>query len=95
MHQNDPILAKYSAPQAIFFKKAFLGQNFDQKLGFFGARSPLKISIYCWPPSDFKKHFSVHQPKMDISKLYKGGSFWVHDFSKTRLIIERLDVKVR
>ena len=76
-HCFVPILAKFSAPQAkvkIGQKKAFLGTFWKilaEKLRFFGARSPLKISIY-WRQRRLQKNFKVGRPKLDFLKVPKG-----------------------
>ena len=80
-HGFVPILAKFFASQAKFWKnrskKAFLGtfwKILTEKLRFFGARSPLKISIY-WRQRRLQKIFRVDRPKMDFLKVSKGGPF--------------------
>ena len=75
-----PIFANFFAPQANFWKNrpknAFLGtfwKILTEKLRFFGARSPLKISVY-WRQRRLLKNFRVGRPKMDFLKSIKGGS---------------------
>ena len=71
---KDPILTKFTAPQANFWKnrpkKAFLGtfwKILTKKLRLFGARSPLKISA-------FRKYLGSVSQKW-TSQMVQRGSF--------------------
>ena len=76
-----PILAKFSAPQANFWKnsqKAVFGnflKNFDKKIAFFfGARSPSKL-VYIGAEGAFRKILGSVRQKWISEKVSKGGPF--------------------
>ena len=75
-----PILAKFSTPQANFWKKGvfrhFL-KNFDKKNYVFSVRAPpLKNSKY-WRQRRLYKNFRVGRSKVDFLKSTKGWTLWV------------------
>ena len=87
-HLQEPVLAKFCAPQANFWrnspKTAFEETvlKVHQKIAFFfGARSPLKISFYR------RQRPKGPSTSMDISKQYEGGTLWV---SRGRIPEKRL-----
>ena len=88
-HYRDPVLAKFSAPQAKLKKKQaekgvfrqFLKNFVHKKMRISGARSPLKL-VYIGAKSAFRK---ILQPvfKNGYLKIVQRGTLWVGRWSNS------------